>query len=94
MASRKVEGLVSDLHLAEIAKTVVEWEDLAPYLHLTEAEVVEIRKDNNGYRQQKVCCLRRWKESYGDRATYQCLMKAAQDSGQGLAGSFIRGLCK
>ena len=75
---------------------MVLWEDIAPYLGLDEAEIVEIQKDNNGfkgfYRQQKVCCLQRWKLAYGDKASYQFLKKAAEASEQIRVCSYIDGL--
>lgn len=74
------EEEVTDRRLSEIALVIVDWEGLAPYLGLTEPEIVEIKQDNNTYKKQKIGSLRVWREKYGDRATYQSLIKAARDS--------------
>ena len=90
MASKNSPHTVSDKHLVEIARHLTEWEELAPYLDVDEAAVVEIRKDNTGaYRQQKIAFLRRWKEICGDRATYHALKKAAETIGMKNLATFV-----
>ena len=86
----KLQQVVTDRHLHEIACKVKYWEELAPYLNLTEAEQVEIKQDySSSYKQQKARCLRRWKEKYGPQATYQQLIDAAKDSGKAELACFI-----
>ena len=36
-----------NLHLYQIAELLVDWEQLAPYLRLTDSDVAEIKSDNN-----------------------------------------------
>ena len=77
------DNVVSDRHIAEMADEILEWENLAPFLDLTEPEIVEIQKnDKDSYKLQRINCLRKWKRHYGDRASYNCLLKAARDSQQ------------
>ena len=76
--------LVTDGHLSEIAAEIIDWEALAPYLSLKEAEIVKIK--------QKVGLLRVWRERYGDEATYQCLIQAARDSHNSKLASHINQL--
>ena len=79
----KAMAVVSDRHLAEMAPCIMVWEYLAPHLCISDPEIVEIKKDDNGfYAQQKISCLRKWKEIAGDRATYLSLMRAALKCGQ------------
>ena len=84
MAIRKEDARlkqqVTDRHLSEIAAEIIDWEALAPYLSLKEAEIEEIKQDFSTSKKQKVGLLRVWRERYGDEATYQCLIQAAQDS--------------
>jgi hypothetical protein len=68
---------VSDLHLAEIACDLVDWEELAPDLGITDSEKKEIREDYEGvYNLQKRQALRiwRWKNDREDKATYRNLI--------------------
>ena len=66
---------VSDLHVAELASEMKNWEQYVPYLGLTEAEEEEIRMDNpNRYGMQKREVLRKWKAKQGSAATYRQLI--------------------
>ena len=66
---------VSDLHVAELASEMKNWEQFVPYLGLTEAEEEEIRRDNpNRYGIQKREVLRKWKAKQGSAATYHQLI--------------------
>ena len=67
---------VSDLHLAQIASNIRNWEEVAPFLGLTDAEEEEIRQDNKEYGVQKRKALQRWREKKGSNATYQELRDA------------------
>ena len=83
---------VSDRRLSEIAQENFDLEDLAPYLGLSDAEIVEVKRDNSSYRKQKTGLLKLWRERYGDRATYQCLIDAAMDSRNAKLASHIMDL--
>ena len=66
---------VTDIHIAELAKNMTEWQELAPFLHLTPAEESEIVERYRGrLNLQKREALRKWKEKNGSRATYRSLI--------------------
>ena len=70
-----LDSPVSDLHVAELASEIINWEQFVPYLGLTEAEQEEIRRDNpNRYGIQKREVLRKWKAKQGSGATYRQLI--------------------
>ena len=86
-------AVVSETHLAEIAQQIKEWEKLAPCLSVDEAEMIEIKKDNQGfYGQQKISFLRKWKQKYGDKASYLCLHEAVKKANEQQLASYIAGL--
>ncbi len=77
-SSNKAGEVIPNRKLAELALKITEWEVLAPHLELTEEDIVEIKKDNTGfYKEQKMCCLRKWSNHYAHRASYRCLLQAA-----------------
>ena len=70
-----LDSRVSDLHLAEIACDLVDWEVLAPHIDVTESEQKEIKEDFEGrYNLQKRQALRVWRWKNGDVATYRKLI--------------------
>ena len=79
---RLLDSRVNDHHLAEIAKDLVEWEILAPYLELTESDQKEIAEDFRGrYNLQKRQALRVWRWKSGDNATYRQLIAICHSQG-------------
>lgn len=79
----KSQEVITDRHLAEMAAELREWEALRPYLELTEADEVEIKKDDLGfYGEQKQNCLRKWRRKFGDKASYCTLLRAAVACGR------------
>ena len=81
---------VSDRDLAIIARDhLTDWESLRPFLGLSRPQEREISKSCLGdYGKQKHECLEVWKEMKGKEATYQALIKAAEDAkAQSLADS-------
>ena len=67
---------ISDIHIAQLAKSVTEWQELAPFLGLTPAEEKEIVEQYSGrLKIQTREALRKWKEKNGRKATYQNLIK-------------------
>ena len=42
-----LNGKVEDYQLAEIAKNITHWQEIAPYLGLTEAEETAIKENND-----------------------------------------------
>ena len=75
--SRLLESRVTEHHIGEIANNLVEWEIIAPYLNLTEAEQQEIHEDYPGrYNLQKREALRKWQQkSEADGANYRALIE-------------------
>ena len=69
-----LDSPVSDLHLAEIARDLKNWEEMAPYLKLPEALEEEIRRTYTNYGVQKREALRAWKRREGNVATYRRLI--------------------
>ena len=81
---RRVDAPVSDLHLAQIASNIRSWEEVAPFLALSDAEEEEIRKDHKEYGVQKRKALQRWREKKGSDATYRELrdaLRRAEEAG-------------
>ena len=74
--TRELESPVAEYHLIEIAKDLVDWETIAPYLDLTESEQKEIQEDYpNRYNLQKQEALRKWQGKNRGRATYKALIE-------------------
>ena len=77
-----LDSRVSDLHLAEIARDLVDWELLAPHFGITESEEVEIKAEFVGrYNLQKRQALRTWRMKNGDKATYRSLISICCSQG-------------
>ena len=71
-----LDHVVSDIHIAQLAKSVTEWQELAPFLDLSPAEEKEIVEQYSGrLKLQTREALRKWKEKNGRKATYQNLTK-------------------
>ena len=66
---------VSDIHIAQLAKVMTEWQELAPCLGITRAEEEKIIEQYQRRLQlQKREALRKWKEKNGGKATYRRLI--------------------
>ena len=78
--SERLDSPVTDIQIADLASELKTWEELAPYLGLTEAEEEEIQVDNQGrYGLQKRQALRKWHSKLGrgpNGATYRNLIIA------------------
>ena len=82
VSDKLLDTQVSDYHIAEIANDLVEWEDLGPFLDLTESEQKEIVEDFQGrYNLQKRQALRVWRWKNGDKATYRALISICCSQG-------------
>ena len=77
-----LDAPVSDLHLTQIAGNIRSWEEVAPFLALSDAEEEEIRKDYKEYGVQKRKALQRWREKRGSDATYRELRDALRRAGE------------
>ena len=60
----------SENHLAIIAQSITSWKQLSPFLGLTQQDEDDIQSDNTRNAERKLAMLRRWREKYGDEATY------------------------
>jgi hypothetical protein len=71
-----LDHVISDIHIAQLAKSVTEWQELAPFLGLSRAEIKEIVAEyRGGLKLQTREALGKWKEKNGREATYQNLVK-------------------
>ena len=82
VSDRLLDSRVNDLHVAEIAHDLVDWESLAPYLGITESEEMEIKAEFVGrYNLQKRQALRTWRMKNGEKATYRNLISICCSQG-------------
>ena len=88
--SELLDTPVTDVHLAEIAGGLMNWEDVAPFLELSPVEEEEIRRDERTYKTQKRRALLRWKEKKGMNGTYKELRKALRRAEEANASPEIK----
>ena len=69
----KLDEPCKDEHLCEIALSITDWQSIAPFLGLTEAEESDIEKNCDKAMIQKIKMLRKWREKFGRQATYRKL---------------------
>lgn len=74
--STKLNKPCKDEHLCEIARSITDWQSIAPHLKLTEADQDEVEHDHHKTTAQKIAMLRKWRQKCGSNATYQQLAKA------------------
>ena len=80
----------SDVLFAKISKDIVNWEELAPYFSLTEAEVQEIRVNHSHqYEVQKHVMLWKWASKQEDKVTNRELRSVFQEAGKSLLVSKV-----
>ena len=72
----RLDSPISDIHIAQLASVMTEWEELAPFLNLTPAEEREIVEGlyQRRFYLQKREALRKWKEKHGSQATNRRLI--------------------
>ena len=70
---------VSAQDVATITKYLTKWEDLSPFLDLTQQDQTNICNTYRDYNYQKRQALRKWREIKGDAATYRALITAAEE---------------
>ena len=87
--------ICSPAHIAKLSEHIVEWEKLAPYFGLTEAEQQEIRASHaHQYMVQKRKMLWMWVEKLGEKATYRELIKVLEVAGNYLLIFRVKELLK
>ena len=70
----------SSAHIAKLSEHIEDWEELAPYFGLTEAEQQEIRASHAlQYKVQKRKMLWKWVRKLGEKATYGELIKVLEE---------------
>ena len=80
-------------HIAKFSEHIVDWEELAPYFGLTEAEQQEIRASHAlQYSVQKRKMLWKWVRKLGEKATYRELIKVLEEAGESLLISRVKEL--
>lgn len=96
MASREsyLEGLYGDLdppkldqpckdeHLIVIADSICRWEELAPYLELTDVEVEDLKESTSSPKLRRHAMLKMWKRKKGKMATYRKLTETFASQGR------------
>ena len=83
----------SSAHIAKFSERIEDWEELAPYFGLTEAEQQEIRASHaDQYKIQKRKMLWKWVRKLGEKATYCELIKVLEEAGESLLISTVKEL--
>ena len=83
--STALDVICSSASIAKFSEHIVDWEELAPYFGLTEAEQQEIRASHaHQYKVQKRKMLWMWVEKLGEKATYRELIKVLDEAGKSL----------
>ena len=83
----------SSAHIAKLSEHIEDWEELAPYFGLTEAEQQEIRASHAlQYKVQKRKMLWKWVRKLGEKATYHELIKVLEEAGESLLISRVKEL--
>ena len=95
VSPRLVDTTVSDIHLADVVSHFHEWEELAPYLDLTETDEEDIKtKYSNRPRLMRREALRRWKHKNGSKATYRKLIVVFFSQGRADVAEKVRDLAQ
>ena len=83
----------SSAHIAKFSEHIEDWEELAPYFGITEAEQQEIRATHAlQYKVQKRKMLWKWVRKLGEKATYRELIKVLEEAGESLLISRVKEL--
>ena len=70
-----LDNLVSERHIHDIASHMKDWQELYPYLYISESEASDILLANEREpKLQRIAAIRKWREVYGPRATYRRLI--------------------
>lgn len=79
----KLKQPPSERHLLKISQEIAQWQDIAPYLDLTEADEEEIVGSHpRSVKAQRLAMLRKWKQKHGANATYEELVEAFKSCGR------------
>ena len=76
--------------LLKLSQELTSWKFPARALGLSEAEIDQIYRDNQETKEQCFQMLRRWKDKYGQTATYQVLSTALVAMARGVYSFFVQ----
>ena len=95
VSSRLLDTTVSDINLADVVSHFHEWEELAPYLGLTETEEKDIKtKYTDRPKLMRREALRIWKHKHGSKATYRKLIVVFCSQGRADVAEKVRDLAQ
>ena len=77
-----LDVICSPAHIAKFSEHIEDWEELAPYFGLTEAEKQEIRASHALVQKRKM--LWKWVRKLGEKATYREMIKVFEEAGESL----------
>ena len=66
-------------HLAKIANWISEWQEISPFLGLTDAEEKAILGSTHSVEVRRILMLKKWKQKQGVEATYERLCRVFKD---------------
>ena len=91
LPKERLDSQVSEEHIAEIARQMERWEVYMPYLLGENAKAVEIEIKHNqrNYGLQKREALRKWKQKFGNKATYHQLITVFQQADLATGSSIL-----
>ena len=71
----KLNKLISDDHLREIALFLTSWRKVATFLELSESDLDAIERKCKNEQEKKLKALQKWKSKFGFKATYKKLVE-------------------
>ena len=90
-----LDSTVSDRHVADIVKHFHEWQEMAPYLDLTEVDQHDIQHiHQNSPELMRKEAIQRWKQINGSKATYRRLIVIFCSQGRTDVAEKLRDLTK
>ena len=88
-----LDAKISDIDRAKIAKRIVDWKELAPYLGLSAAEQKVVEKGGDSSWLQQTCeALRKWQQKNGDDATYGAFIEVATEADNKELADYVKRL--
>ena len=75
-----LDSRIRDINRAKIAKHIVNWKELAPYLGLSAAEQKVVEKGGGSYLQQACEAIQKWQQKNGDDANYGAFIEVATEA--------------
>ena len=89
-----LDGPCQENHLNEISDSIPRWEELTPYLDLTDVEVEDIKVTNSTPKLRRRAMLKVWKQKEGKKATYRELAKLLASQGRRDVAETLCGMVK